>query len=46
MNASRICQSLTPSGTESWMYSKADGTFICNSGAATKSDASVTYDKL
>ena len=29
-----------------WRYSKADGTFICNSGAATKSDASVTYDTL
>jgi general secretion pathway protein G len=37
---------LTASGTESWQYSKLDGTFICNSGSATKSDAAVTYSQL
>ncbi len=33
-------------GTEAWQYNKADGTFICNSTAATKSDPSITYDAL
>jgi general secretion pathway protein G len=37
---------LTPSGTQSWMYSNKDGTFICNSSAATKSDATVQYKDL
>jgi general secretion pathway protein G len=30
----------------SWKYNTADGGFICNSHAATKSDPSVTYDSL
>src|SRR5205814_5903822 len=30
---------LTPAGAQSWMYSTLDGTFICNSAVATKSDA-------
>jgi general secretion pathway protein G len=37
---------LTPGGAFAWRYSKADGTFICNNGTATKSDPSVTYDSL
>jgi len=37
---------LTPGGATAWRYSKVDGTFICNSGATTKSDPSVTYDTL
>ena len=36
----------TPAGAQAWMYNKADGTFIVNSGAPTKSDASVTYKDL
>jgi len=38
--------STTAGGTEAWQYNKADGTFICNSGATTKSDPTVTYDTL
>jgi general secretion pathway protein G len=34
------------SPTTSWKYSYATGEFICNSGAATKSDSSVNYDDL
>jgi general secretion pathway protein G len=37
---------LTPAGAQSWMYSTADGSFICNSSANTKSDPSVTYNNL
>jgi len=37
---------LTPAGAQSWRYSTADGTFICNSASNTKSDASVTYSQL
>ena len=37
---------LTPGGATAWRYSKADGTFICNSAANTKSDPLVTYDSL
>src|SRR4051794_41127702 len=37
---------MTPGGGEAWQYNKVDGGFICNSGANTKSDASVTYDSL
>jgi general secretion pathway protein G len=37
---------LTPSGTQSWMYSTADGSFICNSTTQTKSDSSVHYNEL
>jgi general secretion pathway protein G len=29
-----------------WKYNKGTGAFICNYGAATKSDGSVTYDSL
>ena len=29
-----------------WKYNTADGTFICNYGAATVSDGSVQYDEL
>ena len=29
-----------------WKFNTADGTFICNYGAATASDSSVTYDAL
>jgi len=36
----------TPGGPESWRYNSADGTFICNSTVATKSDPNVTYDEL
>ena len=32
--------------TKSWAYNSADGGFICNSSALTKSDATVTYDSL
>jgi general secretion pathway protein G len=34
------------SPTQSWHYCSKNGQFICNSTAATKSDPSVTYDKL
>jgi len=37
---------LTPSGAQSWMYSKLDGTFIVNSHTTTKSDPSIYYDEL
>ncbi len=37
---------MTPTGTKGWMYNSADGGFICNSADTTKSDGSVTYDKL
>ena len=38
---------LTPAGAQSWMYSTADGTFICNSTALVKSgDGVATYDSL
>ena len=37
---------MTPGGGQAWRYNKADGGFICNSGAGTKSDQSVTYDSL
>jgi prepilin-type N-terminal cleavage/methylation domain-containing protein len=37
---------LTPAGTQAWRYSKTDGTFICNSAAATKSDSTVLYKDL
>jgi prepilin-type N-terminal cleavage/methylation domain-containing protein len=33
-------------GAKAWQYNKADGTFICNSTAATKSDPLVTYNNL
>jgi len=36
----------TVGGAQSWRYNNADGTFICNSGGATKSDPNVTYDEL
>jgi general secretion pathway protein G len=29
-----------------WKFNTADGTFICNYGAATASDAAVNYDEL
>jgi general secretion pathway protein G len=35
-----------PTGAKAWMYNKADGTFIVNSTAATKSDPSVNYNQL
>jgi prepilin-type N-terminal cleavage/methylation domain-containing protein len=38
--------STTTGGPESWHYNSGDGTFICNSGAPTKSDPSVNYDEL
>lgn len=34
------------SPAESWKYSTADGSFICNSGAPSKSDSNVNYDKF
>lgn len=34
------------SPTKGWKYSSADGSFICNSGANSKSDVGVTYDKF
>src|SRR4051794_39371196 len=37
---------MTPGGVEAWQYNKIDGGFICNSGANTKSDPTVTYDSL
>jgi general secretion pathway protein G len=37
---------MTPGGATAWRYNKADGGFICNSSAATKSDPTVTYDTL
>ncbi len=39
---------LTPNddASFSWMYSTADGTFICNSSGASKSDPTTTYDKF
>ena len=36
----------TPAGTQAWMYNKADGTFIVNSAAATKSDPTINYNAL
>jgi general secretion pathway protein G len=35
-------------GTESWLYTTADGGFVCNSNAQVKSqtDPTLTYDKL
>ena len=36
----------TPTGTKAWMYNKADGTFIANSTANTKSDPSIKYNEL
>src|SRR5689334_16927352 len=38
----------TPTGTEAWMYNKADGTFIVNSAAAIKSDptGTIKYNDL
>lgn len=36
----------TVGGTKSWRYNNADGTFICNSAAPTKSDPGVGYDEL
>jgi general secretion pathway protein G len=30
----------------SWAYNTGDGTFICNSHSATKSDSAVKYDEL
>ena len=33
---------LTVGGAESWQYSKADGTFICNSASSVKSDTTGT----
>jgi general secretion pathway protein G len=32
--------------TKSWAYNSADGGFICNSSALTKSDQSISYDSL
>jgi len=32
----------TPTGTQAWMYNKADGTFIANSATAVKSDTTGT----
>ncbi len=37
---------LEADGTEAWAYNSTTGQFICNSGDATKSTPSVTYDKL
>jgi len=34
------------SPTASWKFNTDDGTFICNYGAATKSDGAVTYEEL
>ena len=34
------------SPTMGWMFNTADGTFICNYGAASASDAAVDYDEL
>lgn len=36
----------TPTGSNSWLYNSADGTFICNSASATASDPGVTYNDL
>ena len=36
----------TPSGGQAWMYNKADGTFIVNSAAPTKSDPLLNYNNL
>jgi general secretion pathway protein G len=33
-------------GAKAWQFNKTDGTFICNSLAATKSDGSVNYKDL
>jgi general secretion pathway protein G len=43
---SAVAGTTTVGGPESWRYNSADGTFICNSAAPTKSDASVGYDEL
>ena len=32
--------------TDGWKFNTDDGTFICNYGAATTSDATVNYDEL
>jgi prepilin-type N-terminal cleavage/methylation domain-containing protein len=39
---------LSPDGspTKGWKYSSLDGSFICNSGATSKSDPGTTYDKF
>ncbi|MFO0790613.1 MAG: type II secretion system protein [Pirellulales bacterium] len=36
----------TVGGNEAWRYNNADGTFICNSTATSKSDQNLTYDKF
>jgi general secretion pathway protein G len=33
-------------GTNSWMYSTSDGSFICNSHATSKSDPALHYDEF
>jgi general secretion pathway protein G len=38
--------STAATGAKAWMYNKADGTFIVNSVAATKSDPTVNYNAL
>lgn len=37
---------LTPDNSTGWMYNKTDGRFIANCNDASKSDATVTYDKF
>ena len=37
---------VSATGTAGWMYSSGDGTFICNSNAATKVDPTVHYNEL
>jgi general secretion pathway protein G len=43
---STVAGTTTVGGTEAWRYNKADGTFIVNSAAPTKSDATVNYNQL
>jgi general secretion pathway protein G len=43
---SAVAGTTTVGGAQSWRYNSADGTFICNSSANTKSDPSVTYEDL
>ena len=43
---STVSGTTTAGGPESWRYNTADGTFICNSTAPSKSDPGITYDKF
>jgi general secretion pathway protein G len=43
---SAVSGTTTVGGAEGWRYNTADGTFIANSAANTKSDPSIKYNEL